>query len=81
MSPALDLPNSAERPGNPTSDAERKKAECDEEWEHAYEFCDKMEEEGKLGPRSAWGANYDKCLMGQVSERCGDNAVVKSSDR
>ena len=48
--------------------------ECAEEWAAAYDYCDRMEKEGKFRPGySAPGKDYRSCLLGQVSERCGGN--------
>lgn len=54
-----------------------KDEECAEEWEYAMKKCDELLDAGKFKPgRSGYGANYNKCLMGLVSERCGGNLVA-----
>ena len=54
--------------------------ECDEEWAAAEKFCDDMEEDGKfrVRGRQVYGGGYQKCLLGQVSQACGGNAIVPS---
>jgi hypothetical protein len=49
---------------------------CVQEWQDAIAFCQQLLKQGQLGKRprgSGFGANYNKCLLGQVSERCGGN--------
>jgi hypothetical protein len=54
-----------------------KDEECVEEWEHAIRECNKLARDGKLKPgRGGYGADYNKCLLGLVSERCGGNPVA-----
>lgn len=51
--------------------------ECVEEWNAAYDYCDEQERKGNFRPGYAGpGADYDKCLMGRVSERCGGNPTA-----
>jgi hypothetical protein len=51
--------------------------ECAEEWAAAYDYCDRMEKEGKFRPGySGPGKDYQSCLLGQVSERCGGNPTA-----
>ena len=53
------------------------KPKCVEEWAAAMKFCQEMLRKGKLGKKGArpagYGANFNKCLLGQVSEECGGN--------
>jgi hypothetical protein len=52
--------------------------ECVEEWARAERFCDDLRRRGKLrrdrGNRG-FGATFDQCLRGRVSESCGGNPV------
>jgi hypothetical protein len=51
--------------------------ECAEGWAAAYDYCDRMEKEGKFRPGySGPGNDYQSCLLGQVSERCGGNPTA-----
>jgi len=53
--------------------------ECAEEWDAALEFCRDLQERGKLGPSwrgGGFGADFNRCLLGQVSEKCGGNPVA-----
>ncbi len=50
--------------------------ECAEEWAAAYKYCDEQERKGNFKPGySGPGKDMRSCLLGQVSERCGGNAV------
>jgi RHS repeat-associated protein len=48
--------------------------ECAREWEQAREFCAELMSQGNP-PAGVWGGSFDKCVRGQVSERCGGNRV------
>jgi hypothetical protein len=64
------------RPPLPTNPFPRD-PECVEEWAAAYDYCDKMQDEGKLRPGySGPGKDYRSCVLGQVSERCGGNPTA-----
>jgi len=50
--------------------------DCEREWEDARDYCDQVAAENGFG--TGWnvtGRNYQQCVMGQVSERCGGNRV------
>ncbi|MGH8469839.1 MAG: RHS repeat-associated core domain-containing protein [Gammaproteobacteria bacterium] len=50
--------------------------DCEREWEDARDYCDEVAAENGFG--TGWnvtGRNYQQCVMGQVSERCGGNRV------
>ena len=50
--------------------------ECAEEWAHAYRYCREQEQKGNFRPGYAGpGKDFRSCLLGQISERCGGNAV------
>ena len=73
----FDFPGAERRPppSLPTNPYPRD-PECAEEWAHAYEYCGRMRDEGKFRPGySGPGKDMRSCLLGQVSERCGGNAV------
>lgn len=75
LPPPVDIPG-AERQRPPLINPFPKKRKCVEEWDAAYEYCDKMKEKGLFKPgRAGPGADYFKCVMGQVSEECGGNAT------
>ena len=59
-------------PTNPYPEKER----CVEEWEYAIKKCSELARQEKLGPRSGYGVNYNKCLLGLVSADCGGNPVA-----
>jgi hypothetical protein len=46
---------------------------CDEEWEYAKEYCQRLSERGLLGKGDyrEHGKAFLQCVLGQVSERCG----------
>lgn len=76
IAPYLDLPNGARRetiPLNPYPD----RPECEEEWEHATEFCIDLKKRGLLGKQgySGFGGSLWQCIMGQVSQDCGGNSI------
>jgi len=63
------------RPPLPTNPFPRD-PECAAEWAHAYDYCDEQQAKGNFRPGYAGpGKDYRSCLLGQVSERCGGNAV------
>lgn len=47
--------------------------ECQEEWLQAMISCRALEGKGNLGPRSGFGSNFEACVRGMVSSRCGGN--------
>jgi hypothetical protein len=54
------------------------RADCAEEWAAAADYCGRLLRSGKLGrgDQRGMGKSYRDCLLGQVSERCGDNPVA-----
>jgi hypothetical protein len=73
----FDFPGAERRPppSLPTNPFPRD-PECAEEWAHAYDYCERMRDEGKFQPGYPGpGKDMRSCLLGQVSERCGGNIV------
>jgi hypothetical protein len=56
-------------PVNPYPD----RPDCADEWAAAYKFCASKQKEFKPG-YSGWGADFGKCVLGQVSAACGGNS-------
>lgn len=56
------------------------RAECGEEWAYAQEECRKLQARGKLGPRSGFGKNLARCILGMVSEERGGNPTNDNDD-
>jgi hypothetical protein len=52
--------------------------ECVEEWIAAEQFCRDLMRRAKFGKDGyrGFGKNYQKCLLGQLSEDCGANPVA-----
>jgi hypothetical protein len=52
-------------------------AECLAEWTEARSFCSVLMSDPKRLRRSpnVWGGSFDRCVRGQVSQRCGGNKV------
>jgi len=51
--------------------------ECVQEWEAAWEFCEDQERRGNLKPGyGGFGADFNKCVLGQVSASCGGNPTA-----
>jgi RHS repeat-associated protein len=53
---------------------------CDKEWRNAREYCAYLGSIPRKSPewrkiRNIWGGSYERCVRGQVSERCGGNKV------
>jgi hypothetical protein len=72
----LDFPGAQFHPAGPLpTNPHPDDPECEQEWADAFRFCDRMYREGKLGPRSGFGRDMQRCLLGQISERCGGNPV------
>lgn len=72
----FDVPG-VEKPFTPPYNPFPRKKECVEEWDAAYDFCDKQgkKPDGFKPGRAGFGADYYKCLLGQVSEECGGRAT------
>ncbi len=52
-------------------------AACNKEWIQARAYCSNlMSDPRRNGPaRNVWGGDFNKCVRGQVSQRCGGNRV------
>jgi hypothetical protein len=63
-------------PRNPYPD----RPECEEEWAHAFEYCNTLMRRGRLGKGDyrGMGKTFYQCLMGQVSEDCGGNITSQN---
>ena len=54
-----------------------RRGKCVEEWEAAYKFCDEQLKQRAFKPGyRGFGRNYERCVLGQVSEECGGNPVA-----
>ena len=70
------IPNQQERELPPLINPFPRKRKCVEEWDAAYEFCEKEEEKGNLKPGyGGYGKDFRRCVLGQVSEECGGNRL------
>ena len=84
LSRPMTIPKPAPRPGEvlpPPLVIPRERprsAECDKEWEDAWDFCKGLERRGLLGKGDyAWmGRTVEECARGQVSAECGGNPIV-----
>jgi len=47
--------------------------ECEEEWEHAIEYCTELMRSGKMGKDGSrgFGRKFSQCVLGMVREDCG----------
>jgi hypothetical protein len=76
--PPPTIPNISPRnaPRNPYPD----RPECEEEWADAFEYCNKLMRNGRLGRGDyrGMGKTFFQCLMGQVSEDCGGNITSQN---
>jgi hypothetical protein len=73
--PTITAPNVD--PLNPTANPYPDRPECVEQWAHAIDFCKKQMAKGKLKPGYAgYGKNFQKCVLGLVSEACGGNPTA-----
>jgi hypothetical protein len=73
--PAITAPNVD--PLNPTANPYPDRPECVEEWAHATEFCLDQMKKGKLKPGyPGFGKNFQKCVLGEVSQECGGNPTA-----
>ena len=52
-----------------------KDPDCREEWVYASQFCTALMIARKLRRGSGFGRDWEKCVYGMVSERCGGNKV------
>lgn len=57
-----------------TGDNSPHSAECTREWKEARDFCSELMNNPGRAP-NIWGGSFDKCVRGQVSQRCGGNRV------
>jgi hypothetical protein len=49
---------------------------CKKEWQDARSYCsDLLAMPPSQRPPGLWGGSYDKCVLGQVAQRCGGNRV------
>lgn len=54
--------------------------DCDKERRNARDFCSDLEAMQRNSPEwknyvNIWGGNFERCVRGQISERCGGNRV------
>ena len=57
-----------------------KEDDCEREWRNARDYCSYLNSIPRKGPewkkyKGIWGGSYDRCVRGQVSQRCGGNRV------
>jgi hypothetical protein len=53
-----------------------KEVDCATEWAEARRYCAELYSQPPASrPPSIWGGSYDRCVHGQVSERCGGNPI------
>lgn len=50
-------------------------AQCEAEWEEAYEMCEDLIKKGANNGITGGYQNPKQCAKGLVSEACGGNAV------
>lgn len=58
----------------------RKDDDCEREWKNAHDYCSYLNSIPRKDPewkkyKNIWGGSYDRCVRGQVSQRCGGNRV------
>jgi hypothetical protein len=82
LPPPITVPqtNPKDLPTNP----DPRNPKCVKEWEEAYEICNKLKQEKKLGRgddrrNRSWGEFMYQCLMGHVSAECGGNSTNASA--
>jgi hypothetical protein len=64
-------------PLNPTANPYPDRPECVKEWADAIKFCLEKERKGEFKPGySGFGKNFQKCVLGMVSEGCGGNPTA-----
>ena len=62
---------------NPTANPYPDRPKCVKEWADAIEFCRRQEQGKKLKPGySGFGKNFQKCVLGMVSQDCGGNPTA-----
>ena len=64
------------RPGQPGNGDK----DCDEQWENARAYCADLLAMPRNSPEwkkyyELWGGNYNRCVKGQVDERCGGSHI------
>ena len=64
------------RPGKPGNGDK----DCDQQWENARAYCADLLAMPRNSPewkkyQELWGGNYNRCVKGQVDERCGGSHV------
>jgi RHS repeat-associated protein len=64
------------RPGQPGNGDK----DCDQQWENARAYCADLLAMPRNSPewkkyQELWGGNYNRCVKGQVDERCGGSHV------
>ncbi len=66
-------------PAPPQTKCDRDES-CEKEWADARRFCAEVMSIPRNSPKwkdyqGLWGGSYDRCVRGQVSQRCGGNRV------
>lgn len=62
----------------PASNPFPRRRKCVQEWAAAEKFCRDLMKKGYSGGKGnrGFGATYDQCVKGQVSEECGGNSTA-----
>jgi hypothetical protein len=74
--PPIDIPNQQERKRPPFTNPFPDDPDCEAEWVNAQRFCLDQQRKKSFKPGySGFGKNFERCVLGQVSERCGGNQL------
>jgi len=74
--PAIDIPNQQERKRPPLTNPLPDDPDCEAEWTPAQRFCLEQQRNKNFKPGyTGFGKNFERCVLGQVSERCGANQL------
>lgn len=55
--------------------------DCKRQWKNAADYCSQVDDIPRKSPEwkkyiNIWGGSFDRCMRGQVDERCGGNKIV-----